>query len=251
MKKIRNLICVILISTFILISLFGCGNQASDLPQRQGTDPSAAAPYEDTSPQNQEQFTMPDPVLVLPDAAVSQTNGVELEIDGGIYVFTQYTYQFSPSANLMDNSLFLTYQMLVQAAGMELEHLYTDGTYSEYAILQGNYFLGYFVKDINQWDLFLPSAVVLDDTPSGNGSGGTFQNDPFGIQVQPGETVPDSGGSAMVCESCGGSGVCDACGGDGWADNIYYGEHNDFECTVCDQTGVCPVCDGEGVWIFD
>ena len=66
-----------------------------------------------------------------------------------------------------------------------------------------------------------------------------------------GETVPDSGDSVMVCESCGGSGMCDACGGDGWADNIYYGEHNDFECTVCDQTGVCPVCDGEGVWIFD
>ncbi len=41
-----------------------------------------------------------------------------------------------------------------------------------------------------------------------------------------------------------------AASGDGWADNIYYGEHDAFECGVCDGSGDCPVCEGEGVWII-
>lgn len=199
---------------------------------------------------NEEIPAVPDPARILDQATVTKVTGTELEIDGEIYLFDQYTYNFSGSKNLTDRSDFLAYQMLAQAEGLTLESLASSGTYSEYAVLWGEYLLGYLTTDQGQWILYLASDVALDSTPNGEGNG-SFQNDSFGISVAPGEDVPDSSVESTLCEACDGSRRCDACGGDGVADNIYYGEVNAFPCDVCDETGICPVCEGTGVWVFD
>lgn len=254
MKKTFQVLYTLLAGALALSCMSGCGSSVGGAALRQEAASSAAtaAPYEETAALSQETqaaqaaISIPDPARVLPAATVTQTDQVELEIDGEAYLFTQYVYSFSGDSNLTDSTDFLTYQMLARGDGLELEYLYGDGVYSEYAILQGEYFLGYLTEDIGQWVLYLPGSVALDSTP--NGSSGTFQNDSFGITVEPGESVPDAGETYIRCEACGGSGICDACGGDGWADNIYYGEHDAFECAVCNQTGDCPVCDGTGQW---
>ena len=198
-------------------------------------------------------FSVPDPALILDRPDVGVTDDVELEIDGSAYLFTMYTYTVTGSPS--DEASYLAYRLLAEDRGLTLEYLFGDGTYSEYAILGDEYLLGFLTTDHGQWALYLSDSVELDSTPSGSGSDstfrGSFQNDSYGITVSPGETVPDTEPSAMICESCGGSGLCAACGGDGLADNSYYGEHDAFECTVCYIRGVCPVCDGTGMWVFD
>ena len=177
------------------------------------------------------------------------------EVSGEVFVFDRHVYDFQAPESLTDSSDLLTYKLLCQGAGLGLESMYQDGTYREYALVWEDYVLGYLTTDVGCWTLYIPDSLELDDSPSesGESSGGIsggFQNDSFGIVVEPGEQVPDSVPQEYRCESCGGSGDCAACGGDGWADNIYYGEHDAFECGVCDGSGDCPVCEGEGVWII-
>lgn len=250
MKK-SYIICTALAAILLLGCLSGCGGSEGSSGSSSGSSSSSsqatAAPG--ASAQSQAAFSLPDPARVLPEASVETMKGVELEIDGEVYVFTQYSYSFSGSANLADSTLHLTFKLLAQDAGMELELLSSSGTYSEYAVLSGDYLLGYLTEAPGRWVLYLPGSVELDSTP--NGSGGSFQNDSFGISVEPGEVVPDVTPYTTRCESCGGSGDCEACGGDGWADSIYTGEHDAFECSVCGGTGDCPVCDGTGYWYFD
>lgn len=79
---------------------------------------------------------------------------------------------------------------------------------------------------------------------------GSFQNDSFGIDVQPGEPeVPDNPPSVTICESCDGSGDCQGCSGDGWFDNPYIGP-NTSPCDLCGGSGDCTVCGGTGEWNF-
>lgn len=247
--------------------LSGCGGGSGDESPRD-TSPADSGTAQTTQSSSGGGETdgppaVPDPARILKQAQVKETSGVELQIGDGVYVFSQYTYDFSGSGDLADSSDFLAYQMLAQADGLTLERLSGDGTYSEYAILWDEYLLGYLTTDHGQWDLYVPDSADLNSTSNSESGGssqsgasqgglsGGFQNDSFGITVSPGEADPGSSGSAMLCESCNGSGRCDACGGDGLADNIYFGERNAYVCGVCDGTGVCPVCDGTGMWVFD
>lgn len=247
-----------LIAALSLSCLSGCGSSAGSqglsMPQSDSSQSSASSTHQSESSYTKEESSavpaLPDPMRILSQANVSTISDVELEIDGDTYLFDQYIYDCAASGNLVNRSDFLAYQMLVQAEDMTLEYLSGDGTYSEYAILWGEYLLGYLATDSSQWVLYLSGNVALNSTPNG-GNSGSFQNDSFGITVRPGEVVPDTSYGTMRCESCNGSGRCDACSGDGLADNMYYGEPNAYKCSVCSGTGICPVCDGTGVWEFD
>lgn len=190
---------------------------------------------------------VPDPSRVLKDATVSVTEGVEVELGEDVYIFTTYTYEYQGSNNLLDSSDYMMYLMLLQADDIELDHIYNDVMYNEYAMIWNDHLIGFLTTDIGEWVLYLPDRIGLNSTSSG-ASKGSFQNDLYGITVLPGENVPDQPETAKVCESCKGSKRCSACGGDGLADSIYVGEYNAFSCDVCDHTGICTVCDGTGVW---
>lgn len=255
-----------LVLAALLLVLGGCGaeeppaadygsggaGQASDAGQASGSG-QAEDVGETSGPP-----AVPDPIRALDGAQRDFESGVELEVSGEVFVFDRHVYDFQAPESLTDSSDLLTYKLLCQGAGLGLESMYQDGTYREYALVWEDYVLGYLTTDVGCWTLYIPDSLELDDSPSGSGesSGGSggisggFQNDSFGIVVEPGEQVPDSVPQEYRCESCGGSGDCAACGGDGWADNIYYGEHDAFECGVCDGSGDCPVCEGEGVWII-
>ncbi len=95
-----------------------------------------------------------------------------------------------------------------------------------------------------------PDASGESESGGGLFAPNSFQNDSFGIDVQPGEPeVPDQGSTVMLCESCDGSGKCLGCGGDGWFDNPYIGP-NTSPCDLCGGSGDCTVCGGTGEWIF-
>ena len=80
-----------------------------------------------------------------------------------------------------------------------------------------------------QWRLYYPEGCRL--TTDGDGS--SFQNDSFGITVD-----PDWDGR---CPSCEGTGHCVGCLGTG---RFQYGDRE--ECTLCGGTGDCNVCGGAG-----
>lgn len=80
-----------------------------------------------------------------------------------------------------------------------------------------------------QWRLYYPEGCRL--TTDGDGS--SFQNDSFGITVD-----PDWDGR---CPSCNGTGSCVGCLGTG---RFQYGDRE--ECTLCGGTGDCNVCGGAG-----
>lgn len=259
MKKTKSTVRRIMAAALVLACLSGYAGSAQAAQKQTEARAAPVSSRENSAQKKKASFSLPDPARVLPDdTTVSQTEDVELELNGEICVFTQYTYRFSDSKNLTDNTKFITYKTLVQDEDLDLDYLYGKSTYSEYAIVYDEYLLGFFTKDTGEWNLYLSSSVELDSTSnssksSGSSSSGSssFQNKSYGITVKPGETAPDTGTTTTRCDACGGSGICDACGGDGWADDIYYGRRNAFECDVCGETGECPVCDGEGVWIFD
>lgn len=243
-----------LVLAALLIILGGCGAQeppAADYGSAGSGQAEAAA--ETAGPP-----AVPDPIRVLDGAQRDFQSGVELGVSGETFVFDLHSYDFPPPESLTDSSDILAYKLLCQSAGLGLESMYQDGGYQEYALVWENYVLGYLTTDRGSWALYIPAELELDDGASGSGAGsggsggvsGGFQNDSFGIVVEPGEQVPDTVPREYLCEACGGSGRCEACGGDGWADDIYHGEHDAFECGVCGGSGDCPVCEGEGVWII-
>ena len=150
----------------------------------------------------------------FPQSNYEYGSGVELEVSGEVFIFDRHVYDFQAPESLTDSSDLLTYKLLCQGAGLGLESMYQDGTYREYALVWEDYVLGYLTTDVGCWTLYIPGSLELDDSPSGSGesSGGSggisggFQNDSFGIVVEPGEQVPDSVPQEYRCESCGGSG---------------------------------------------
>ena len=174
MKKTKSTVRRIMAAALILACLSGYAGSAQAAQKQTEARVAPVSSRENSAQKKKASFSLPDPARVLPDdTTVSQTEDVELELNGEICVFTQYTYRFSDSKNLTDNTKFITYKTLVQDEDLDLDYLYGKSTYSEYAIVYDEYLLGFFTKDTGEWNLYLSSSVELDSTSNSSKSSGS------------------------------------------------------------------------------
>lgn len=183
---------------------------------------------------------------VLPSPAFYLNTAGELDddiyaVDGeGEYYCTTY---WLPSGE-GGNDDVIAYSWSVKAAGYDWEFVQRDG-YGEY-LINGNGADAYLEIYSDAWKLYYPVGCELEavsDSGSSNSGKdwdfGGFQNDTFGISVDPNDTVPDG-----VCIFCEGSKVCRFCKG---SHQVYVDIQTGWtECTMCID-GSCPHCGGTGI----
>ncbi len=192
----------------------------------------------DSKPENSGS-QLPDPAAYLNTTGELDSDTYTVNGEGEYYCMTYWL----PSGE-GGNDDVIAYSWAVKGDGYDWEFAQRDG-YKEY-LIDGNGIDAYLEIYSDAWRLYYPVGCELKANSGSSSSGGNswkpggFQNDSFGITVDPNvDSVPEG-----VCVYCEGSKLCRFCDGShqvyvdiatGWVD-----------CSMCID-GSCPHCGGTGL----